>query len=117
MLQLHICWNFSITSFPCVTEKTCDAQTTRENTNEMRLASISCMTEVVCLACLPIRVCNCNTFFSWIGVPRSLTSIMPDFLHGIEELVKDKENSIIIEHGISNSTLEEVFMNITQTVS
>eukprot|EP00926_Amoebophrya_sp_RCC4398_P010200 GSA120T00016294001.1 len=50
-----------------------------------------------------------------MGVPRSLTSIMPDFLHAIEELVKDKENSIIIEHGISNSTLEEVFMNITQT--
>ncbi|CAD7925028.1 unnamed protein product [Amoebophrya sp. A120] len=44
-------------------KKTCDAQTVRENTNEMRLASISCMTEVVCLACFPSE-CVTVTLFS-----------------------------------------------------
>eukprot|EP00392_Amoebophrya_sp_AT5.2_P011310 g11387.t1 len=54
-----------------------------------------------------------------MGVPRSLASIMPRFLKNLEDMetaAGDGEGEgerVIVEHGISNSTLEEVFMNIT----
>ncbi|CAD7939828.1 unnamed protein product [Amoebophrya sp. A120] len=63
LLQLHICWNFCITKLLDMAKKTCDAQTIRENTQEMRLVSIFSMTEIVCLACLPSE-CVSVTLFS-----------------------------------------------------
>ncbi len=63
VLQLHTCWNFSITKLLCMSRKTCDAQTIKENTTKMRLAGRSCMTEGVCLACLASE-CVTVTLFS-----------------------------------------------------
>ncbi len=73
VLQLHMCWNFSITKLLCMSRKTWDAQTIRENTNEMKLAGISCMTEVVCLACLASE-CVIVTLFSHDTSPSGSTT-------------------------------------------
>ena len=47
-----------------------------------------------------------------VGIPRSLAGIMPDFLKEIEHKMIPPEGDKIQEYGISNSTLEEVFLAI-----